>query len=230
MKRVLTTVLAVALLLGLGALAVLALPSANAPLAAAPVVSAAAAPEAPDGMNYYNAIALPLHSQMQFSNGGLAFTADGLANLVGASVTQVLRWDADNQWYEFWDPAIEDGVDFPLETGHMYWLLVDEYSPTVVSFVGDVPTQSEISFNLVGSSASCLYNEISLPLDQATITDADELAAAIGDVVQVLHWDSMNQWYEFWDPAIEDGVNFPVSIGYPYTLCMSQGKTWPVLP
>ena len=37
MRRVLTTVLAVALLLGLGALAVLALPNANAPLAGAPL-------------------------------------------------------------------------------------------------------------------------------------------------------------------------------------------------
>ncbi len=59
MKRVLTTVLAVALLLGLGALAVLAMPSANTPLAAVkPVVSAAAAaPEAVDALENYNMIA-----------------------------------------------------------------------------------------------------------------------------------------------------------------------------
>ena len=50
MRRVLSTVLAVALLLGLGVLAVLALPNANTSLAEAPAVSAAAPefnPEAP---------------------------------------------------------------------------------------------------------------------------------------------------------------------------------------
>jgi hypothetical protein len=48
MKRALSTILAVALLLGLGALAVLAMPNANTPLAAAPIVSAAAPKLDPD--------------------------------------------------------------------------------------------------------------------------------------------------------------------------------------
>ena len=50
MRRVLSTVLAVALLLGLGVLPVLALPNANTSLAEAPAVSAAVPefnPEAP---------------------------------------------------------------------------------------------------------------------------------------------------------------------------------------
>ena len=66
MRRVLSTVLAVALLLGLGTLAVLALPNANASLAGAPAVSAAAPefnPDAPTATNKYNVIGLPLNAQ-----------------------------------------------------------------------------------------------------------------------------------------------------------------------
>ena len=73
MRRVLTTVLAVALLLALGALAVLALPNGSAPLAGAPAVSAAAPefnPDAPTATENYNLIAMPLNAANQFTTAG----------------------------------------------------------------------------------------------------------------------------------------------------------------
>ncbi len=62
MKQALSTVVAVALLLGLGGLAVLALPGAQVAVNPASVVMAAplAAPEAPNGTNSWATIALPL--------------------------------------------------------------------------------------------------------------------------------------------------------------------------
>jgi len=65
MGRVLSTIIAVALLLGLGALAVLALPGTGAPMTASPVAAAplAAEPDAPAaGTDKLNVIAMPLQA------------------------------------------------------------------------------------------------------------------------------------------------------------------------
>lgn len=228
MKNVLSSLAIVVVLAALGLSTMVALPrgldaTAAAP-AGAPSIEVANAPAATQN---YNVIAIPLAAQGQFSDAGFPYTADGLAKLVGSSVTQVLRWDSAGQIYEFWLPQDQDGVDFNLQTGGTYWLLVDSAAPPVVSFVGDVPAQGSINFSLVGNPSACLYNEISLPLDKSSITNADQLASAVGNVVQVLRWDASTQQYEFWLPQDQDGVNFAVKIGYPYTLCMSQGKTWP---
>lgn len=218
MNRVLTTVLAVALLLGLGALAVLALPGASAPLAAAPFVSAAA-PDAPMATNTFNVIALPLHSDAQFD-----YKASSLLNYIGSSVQQVLTWDAANQLYVFLYPD-GFGDDFDLRTGGVYWLEVDKDAPPVASFVGDVPDPGTINFGLVGGP-TCMWNEISIPLDQGSITLASELITAIGDVDQVVSWDAAAGIYTF---LYADGFgdDFDVRIGYPYGVCMLANKTWP---
>ena len=251
MKRVLTTLLAVALLLGLGALAVLAMPNANAPLAAAPVVSAAAAaPEAVDAAENYNMIAMPLDATDQFTNGGFGFNSQGLAELVGASVKQVMRWDESYQRYDTWDPINQDGfvggayttTPFALGVGGAYWLLLDIDGPGVVSFVGDVPEANSIKFTLVGTSPSCSYNEVSVPLEQSGIGDSDQLADSVsaveGDVTQVLRWNASMQVFDTWDPINGDGfvgggyvtVPWEVKIGYPYVVCLSagvNGTMWP---
>lgn len=229
MRRVLSTVLAVALLLGLGALAVLALPGANASLAGAPAVSAAAPvfePDAPAAVNKFNNIAMPLNAANQFTTAGYQFNADGLAHIVGAGVQMVTRWVPASQTYEFWQPPILDGVNFPLEVSGAYWVLLDSTASTIVSFVGDVPAAGGTHFTLVGDAASCKWNQVSLPLNQS-VADANALATAIGNVKFVAQWNATSQTVEFWDATILDGVNFQVKIGYPYMLCMLAGKNWP---
>lgn len=255
MKRVLTTVLAVALLLGLGALAVLAMPSANAPLAAAPVVSAAAA--APEGANNYNVIGMPLDASDQFA--GLGFDSEGLADFVGASVLQVLRWNTAHLQFDAWYPG-DDGdgngdgtVDgsytstpFALEVGGSYWLLVDGGAPTVVSFVGDVPEANSVKFTWDATLAGCSYNDITVPLEQSTLTESEALADSIsttGGISQVLQWNAGLQMFDVWYPG-DDGdgngdgtVNgsytstpWQVRIGYPYWVCLFSdlhGDIWP---
>ncbi len=233
MRRVLTTVLAVALLLGLGALAVLALPNANAPLAGAPVSAAAPEyhPDAPTAGPNFNMIAMPLNSANQFTTAGLSFDADGLAKLVGSSVRQALAWDNVNQVYQIWtiDEFGGSGTKFPLAVGGADRLLLDLTAPAVVSFVGDVPAQGSTHFTFV-TAASCKFNEFSLPLDQSTITNATQLATALS-ATQVLHWDATLQLFDIWtvDEFGGSGTNFPVKIGYPYVACLATGAptTWP---
>lgn len=233
MRRVLTTVLAVALLLGLGALAVLALPNANASLAVAPVSAAAPefAPDAPAAGPNFNMIALPLNATSQFTSASLTYDADGLAKLVGSGVRQALSWDNANQVYKIWtiDEFGGSGTNFALTLGSAYWLLLDSTSSTIVSFVGDVPAQGSLHFSFI-TAASCQFNEFSIPLDQSGITKANQLATALS-ATQVLRWDATLQLFDIWtvDEFGGSGTDFDVKIGYPYVACLATGAptTWP---
>jgi hypothetical protein len=258
MKRFVSTALVVVLLLGLGTLAVLArgggdiLTPAGNVVAAAAQSQTAAAPDAPLSSKY-NMIALPLNVQTTWANSNpvIPFTSQGLAQYVGlSSVEQVLHWDPALQAYDQWFPAGGYGFvggsvvtsPWSLVTGNVYRLLLNNTnsSLTVVSFVGDVPPANSIKFTLKGAAA-CQYNEISVPLEQAALTDATALANSMGgntNVSQVLRWDASLQAYDQWFPAGGYGfvggsvVTTPwsVSIGYPYVVCLlagAQNVTWP---
>jgi hypothetical protein len=248
--RTLSTIVAVALLLGLSALAVLAMPGSSAPMNASAVAAAplAAEPDAPAAAQNYNMIAIPLDSTAQFASAALSFDSQGLAQLVGASVMQVMRWDKTRQAYDTWDPINGDGfvggaytiTPFPLAIGGAYWLLVDSAAPPVVSFVGNVPDANTIEFTLTGSSPTCSYNEVSLPLEQAALTNSDQLADSISttEVTQVLRWNPFAQTFDTWDPINNDGfvagayvtTAWDVKIGYPYVVCLSSGVNGSVWP
>lgn len=228
MNRVLTTVLAVALLLGLGALAVLALPGASAPLAAAPFVSAAA-PDAPMAVNKYNVVAMPLEAQGQFADLGLPFKAEGLASLVGTGVQQVMSYNAAGGSFLTYVPGL-GGDNFDLQVGGVYWLELDENAANVVSFVGDVPEIGSVSFSLVRPAAGgpCVYNDISIPLDRDDLATPQDLADDIGNVEQVLQWNASGSSFLQYVPGL-GGDDFDVAIGYPYYVCILDGgpTTWP---
>lgn len=223
MKRTLSTVVAVALLLGLGALAVLALPGAQVAGNPAPVVMAApmAAPDAPAAGGKYNAIALPLDNGITLAS---ALVSDINAT-TGATAVQALQWDA-NLGYTLYDPMDPFSVDFTLTVGDAVFVLVEGTASTVYSMVGDVPDQGSVDFSLVGASPDCKYNWISIPLDKDLLTLASELATDIGDVSQVLVWDPTNG-FTMYDPADPFSVDFSVRIGYPYFVCLTASKTWP---
>jgi hypothetical protein len=251
MKRLVSTALAVALLLGLGALAVLARGGGEILTPADNVVSAAAQPQtaaAPDvpASSKYNMIALPLNVQANWSssNPAIPLNSQGLAQYVGlSSVTQVLRWDPARQAYDQWFPADGSGLvggqytedPYALATGRVYRLLLNNanLSLNLVSFVGDVPDAGSIKFILVGATA-CKYNQVSIPLEQSDISDSDKLATSMGGptkVSQVLRWDATRQAYDQWFPADGSGLvgglytetAYPVQIGYPYVVCLLAG-------
>jgi hypothetical protein len=251
MKRILSTALAIALLLSLGGLAVLArgggsiLTPVGSVVAAAPQPQTAAAPDATASANY-NMVTLPLDIRTTWANSTpvIPFTAQGLAQYVGlSSVDQVLRWDPTRQAYDQWFPGggfgyvggIRTKTPYGLATGGVYLLLLNNtnLALTSVSFVGDVPPSSSIKFTLHGA-ASCQYNVISIPLEQNTLTTATALANSMGgaaNVSQVLRWDASRQAYDQWFPGGGFGyvggarVTTPwsVSIGYPYLVCLFAG-------
>jgi hypothetical protein len=166
---------------------------------------------------------MPLDASDQFS----PFTANGLAAYVGNSVKQVVKWNAGSQGWDIYTPG--GPGDYALEVGGSYFLLVDSGSPTVLSLVGDVPDQGSISFALVKETgqSGCKYNSISLPLDQDSITNAQQLVDAIGGVAQVVDWDATNQGWIIYSPG--GPGNFAVSVGYPYIVCLNNSApaNWP---
>lgn len=176
---------------------------------------------APEGR--YNTIALPLDVTAQLAD------ADALAVHIGG-VQQVLKWNADTQTYEFWLPEFGFETNFRLQTGEAYWVQLDHTAPAVASFVGDVPPQDSVQFNLAGTSPICKLHDISLPLDQSAITTASQLADALGDdVEQVLKWNPATHTFVGWLPKMGRGTNFATRTGYPYHVCLSAGDpiTWP---
>jgi hypothetical protein len=241
MKRFLSITLAIALLLGLGSLAVLARPGGSsepaASAAAAPAVAAQvessqqtasqpAAPAAPKAGTSYNVIALPLNSVSQFPTG--KFNAEGLATVIGPGVVQVLEWNPATGSYLSYVPG-RGGDEIPLRVGGVYWLELDDTANLSVSFVGDVPAQGAVSFPLVRpTTGNCVYNDISIPLDQGTITTPDLLATSISNVEQVLQWNPITRSFLQYVPG-RGGDDIVVKIGYPYLVCLQPGgkTSWP---
>jgi hypothetical protein len=237
MRRVLSTVLAVALLLGLGALAVLALPNASASLAEVPAVSAAAPEFNPDAVNgpAFNLIAMPLNAATQFTSKGYTFTGKGLMLLGGADVLQVNHWQQDVERYESitWDVdlGVPVGTDFDLQVGQAYWVVLGPGASNLISFVGDVPAEGTPQFPLTRGDP-CKFNELSIPLNQSAVNTAAKLMTATG-AQQVSRWVASSQLFESLtfdvDLGYPTGIDFPVQIGYPYVLCLLPGTPtqWP---
>lgn len=177
------------------------------------------------GSTRYNVIALPLDVIKQLPH------AVALASYIGPSVQQVLHWDPVAQSYEYWLPQVGVGDNFALRAGQVYWIQVDSTAPSVLSFVGDVPPQNTVQFDLVGDDQVCLFNEFSLLLDQTGITSATGLAEALGmaSVEQTLRWRADVHAFEFWLPEIDFGVDFVTRVGYPYHVCLKSGAPvlWP---
>lgn len=230
MKNLLSSIAVIVLLGALALATVLALPrgmeTATASAPAAPAIEAAA----PNAAQNYNVIAMPLDSSQQFAGQGLTYDAPGLAALVGTGVKQVLKWNAATQTYLVWDVQLQDGDNFNMATGGVYWLLLDNTAGNIVSFVGDVPAQGSVSFSLTRpAGAGCLLNDISVPLDRSDLTTPQQLATSVGNVAQVLQWNAATQTFFVWDVDLQDGDTFTVKIGYPYRLCLKSGgsTTWP---
>jgi hypothetical protein len=214
--------------------------------------SSPAGPAAPASAQNFNALALPLDVQSNWSNEGYTFDAQGLAEYAGlSSVGQVLHVNAETQGYDSWLPSAGYGfVDgayttdpFGLQTGDAYRLVVNNSDPdlTLTTFVGDVPDAGAVTFALVGSDPGCKINDISIPLGRSDITDADLLANSMGgsdNVQQILRLNPDQQGYDSWLPGpgygfVDGGYvtePFEVRIGYPYAVCLksgADGMTWP---
>lgn len=244
-RRILSNALAIALLLGLGALAVLARsggaallsPVRTAAALAAPVaqgeVTDAAAPDAPaTGISKWNAIAIPLDVRTSWAAAGYDFNAQGLAQSVGiSSVTQVLQWNASLQGFDKWFPPYGYGfingarvtTPFSLAVGGAYRLLLNDSNPSlaVFSMVDHVPAANTVKFALLGNVTACKWNEISIPLEQSGLTDATALANSMGgttNVSQVLRWNAGMQGFDKWFPPYGYGFLNGARVTTPFSV------------
>jgi hypothetical protein len=250
MKYYLAPACALVLLLTFGGLAVLARPEGigapATPVVAAPAVAApvesdqqaatAPIPQAPAAASpdtSYNVITVPLPSVSQFPSS--KFNAEGLASIVGPGVHQVLEWNPDTGSYMSYIPGI-GGDEIPLKVGGVYWLALDSSANPTVSFMGHVPAKGSVKFTLIRPAfGSCVYNDISIPLDflldHPTVTTAEKLAQDIEQVDHILQWDSAAQkWLKYTPGSSAD--NFAIKIAHPYHVCLESGGklTWPSPP
>jgi hypothetical protein len=234
MRNLLSSLFFVLIFVALGAMAFAAAPRGQeaAQPAVAPALELQAqddlptAPEAPTAAKY-NAIAMTLDSTDTIPD------AQALATEI-AGTQMVLQWIASTQTFDFWIPPSGPGTNFSLEVGRPYMVQVDSSAPSTFTVVGDVPPQTgqpgAVQFDMLGGSP-CKYNFISVPLDHASVTDAQSLADSIsttaGDVEQVLVWKPDTGTFDFWIPPSGPGTNFSAQIGYPYFVCLSTNITWP---
>jgi hypothetical protein len=230
MKRLVSTALAVALLLSLGALAVLArgggdiLTPADTVVAAAVQPQKAAAPDAPvANITGYTWIALPLNT---FPAGSTAATlATHIQNNSSSAVTveTISKWNPVAQSIDSYDYQYDFG-DFPISNQSAYrvgWTAANSAASITWSLVGDVPGIGSYSYTLLDTDDTD-YNWIMLPLDRSSMTLASALAADIEahaspavTVLTVSKWNSEAQSWDSYDHQYNFG-DFNVQFGYPY--------------
>ena len=224
MKNILSITIFALLFLGLGALALTAAPGdAGIVAGSAPEVEAADVA----ATNSFNFIGMPLDSSASVT----PFQASGLASYMGASVKQVMQWNAASQIWASYIPGVSPPpLNFALAVGRSYMIEVDSTSGSVVSFVGDVPAQGSVSNALVpAAAAGCNFNTLTIPLDRGDVTTALALANDIGGVDQVMQWDAVNQIWSSYIPGVSPPpLNFATKIGYPYMVCLDNTgpTTW----
>lgn len=184
-------------------------------------------------------IALPLDVSTVITDAeSLADWVETEGGVPFGTVKQVQKWDAPSQTFLTWSHVSGTGNNFPLQTGDYVFLRVNEDAPAVVSFVGRVPEPGEVVFSLTpGTPTKCKMNFLSLPLDQAAITNADQLADAIGtpnppgppSVLRARDWDAIDRRLVTWDNRRNRGTLFSTFIGYPYIVCLSDTAptAWP---
>jgi len=165
----------------------------------------------------YNMISMPL-------NDATITDAASLAAKIGGDCTQISKWDAVNQTYVTYLPAL--GVkNFDIAGGEGYEVVLTD--PATVIFNG-TGWGSPFTISLLTS-----YNMIGIPVNDTSVPDAASLATKIGgDCTQISKWDAVNQTYVTYLPAL--GVkNFDIAGGEGYEVVMTgptsvifEGKAW----
>jgi hypothetical protein len=147
------------------------------------------------------------------------------------SVQQLLKWNNASQLFDSWSHEFGYGDNFATATGDYILLVLSPDAPASVTFTGRQPGPGEVAFALLPGqpSPACALNMLSLPFDQAGLTNADQLSDDIGGVLQALDWDGGTQSFLTWSNEFGFGDNFPTSVGYPYIVCLDNTAPtqWP---
>jgi len=165
----------------------------------------------------YNIISMPV-------NDTSVQDAVALAAKIGGDCTQISKWDAVNQIYVTYLPAM--GIDnFDIVGGEGYEVVMT--GSATVTFTGK-GWESPFTVSLLTD-----YNIIGIPVNDTSVPDAVALATKIGDnCTQISKWDAVNQTYVTYLPAM--GIdNFDIAGGEGYEVVMTsptsvifEGEPW----
>ncbi len=230
MKRVISTLVFAAALLGLGAMAFAAMPGLGGDTAVADnvdVVADAGASTAAtnNATSAYNAIGVPLDNGIYDA----AQLLTDIGNNSGITPTAITKYEPGVGFVSY-DPNDFFGVSYPITVGMGVFILVEGVSTDTYAFVGEVPPAGSISFDLAYNAPDvCTYNLITLPLDQGDITNTTEWTTALGgsSVVGNITQYVPGSGFISYDPNDFFATPFDVSIGYPYFVCVKSAITWP---
>lgn len=154
-------------------------------------------------------------------------TAANLATYIGSSVRSVLRYNPATQTFQTYRVGFPF-TNFSLSLGDFVFVVTDSTAPASVAIVGGVPDPGAVSFALV-SGTPAKYNYLSLPLDQAVLVDASDVAASVGaGVTSIIKYETATQSYRTYRPSFP-WTDFPLAIGEPFGLVLSPGapSNWP---
>lgn len=166
--------------------------------------------------------------------------AEALAQQI-PEAREVLRWNASLQSFDSWipdsvfPPPGGYGINYPVELGGVYFVLVAPSNTTLFNMQGVVPLLGAYSFALLGDGQECLWNPITVPFGANIVPNAQGLADTfdIGNAQRVAYWSAIDQAFIRWTPLNEfpppagRGTNFQVLEGSPYFVCLETNESWP---
>jgi phosphodiesterase/alkaline phosphatase D-like protein len=166
----------------------------------------------------YNMISMPVDDPA-------VVTASTLANKVGVSCTEIVRWDSATQSYVSYIPSVPLN-NFAIEGGMGYLVNLNNPTPDVLFCNSGWTSPFAISL-LTG------YNMIGIPVNDSSVTSASTLAAKVGsDCTEVVSWDSATQSYVSFIPGVPlnnfataGGAGYLVNVISP-TIVTFTGTPW----
>jgi hypothetical protein len=154
-----------------------------------------------------------------------------VATAVGG-VNAVFKLDATtNRFSKVYIPGISSSRDdFEVPTGMPVLVALKNTAPQEWFATGDIPEAGSLHFTL-NRDAIGKYNEITVPLDRPTITNALELANAIGGIRALFKLDpTTNRFSKVYIPGVTGQAgNFSLQSGEP-VLINATNTTPPVWP
>jgi hypothetical protein len=176
------------------------------------------------GQTVYNYLSLPL------VNSSVSKASQVAAAITG--VNAVFKLDpTTNRFSKVYIPGISSSRDdFEVPTGMPVLVALKNSAPQEWFATGDVPVAGTLHFTL-NRDAVGKYNEITVPLDRPTITNALELANAIGGIRALFKLDpTTNRFSKVYIPGVTGQAgNFSLQSGEP-VLINATNATPPVWP
>ena len=155
------------------------------------------------------------------ANGRTTITnAEQLAEAI-PNCTNVYQWSASGQGI-VGHPKDTEINNFTIVPGYPYMVNV-----TVDGIWSVAGRYDAYQFGLI-TTAGTDINHISVPLSQSGLSPADALAEAITSCTNVYYWDTPGQGTVGHPKGIPIN-DFPIKVGYPYYVNVTEASTWPAV-